>query len=81
VVLALSLTTELFAKNSPSVLYSSAVDMIRASDAVNRPEDDIMAMIAHDIAQLASPTSTQIHPYTILFSSYSRFPSSSTQAS
>ncbi|WVR03816.1 hypothetical protein IAU60_000812 [Kwoniella sp. DSM 27419] len=35
VVLTLSLTTELFAKNSPSVLYSQAVDMIRASDALN----------------------------------------------
>lgn len=35
VVLTLSLTTELFASNSPSVLYSQAVDMIRASDAVS----------------------------------------------
>ncbi|KAK1927509.1 hypothetical protein DB88DRAFT_478267 [Papiliotrema laurentii] len=35
VVLTLSLTTELFASNSPSVLYSSAVDLIRASDALN----------------------------------------------
>ncbi|KAK4683614.1 hypothetical protein P7C73_g6624, partial [Tremellales sp. Uapishka_1] len=34
VVLTFALTTELFAKNSPSVLYSQAVDMIRASDAV-----------------------------------------------
>ncbi|WVQ74596.1 hypothetical protein IAR50_004197 [Cryptococcus sp. DSM 104548] len=31
VVLTLALTTELFARNSPSVLYASAVDMIRAS--------------------------------------------------
>lgn len=35
VILALALTTELFAKNSPSVLYSAAVDMIRDSDAVS----------------------------------------------
>ncbi|WWC68634.1 uncharacterized protein I206_102565 [Kwoniella pini CBS 10737] len=35
VILTLSLTTELFAKNSPSVLYSKAVDMIRDSDALN----------------------------------------------
>jgi len=35
VVLTLSLTTELFAKNSPSVLYSQAVDLIRSSDAVS----------------------------------------------
>ncbi|WVF65774.1 hypothetical protein IAT40_000508 [Kwoniella sp. CBS 6097] len=35
VVLTFALTTELFAKNSPSVLYSQAVDMIRASDALN----------------------------------------------
>ncbi|RSH94657.1 hypothetical protein EHS25_004462 [Saitozyma podzolica] len=35
VILAFALTTELFAKNSPSVLYSQAVDMIRASDALN----------------------------------------------
>lgn len=34
VILAIALTTELFAKNSPSVLYSQAVDMIRSSDAV-----------------------------------------------
>jgi import inner membrane translocase subunit TIM21 len=34
VVLAFALTTELFAKNSPSVLYSRAVDIIRDSDAV-----------------------------------------------
>lgn len=34
VVLAFALTTELFATNSPSVLYSHAVDLIRASDAV-----------------------------------------------
>ncbi|KAK6907355.1 hypothetical protein L486_03924 [Kwoniella mangroviensis CBS 10435] len=35
VILTLSLTTELFATNSPSVLYSKAVDMIRDSDALN----------------------------------------------
>ncbi|WRT65698.1 uncharacterized protein IL334_002644 [Kwoniella shivajii] len=35
VILTLALTTELFAKNSPSVLYSQAVDMIRDSDALN----------------------------------------------
>jgi import inner membrane translocase subunit TIM21 len=35
VVLTIALTTELFAKNSPSVLYSQAVDMIRESDAVS----------------------------------------------
>ncbi|OCF43385.1 hypothetical protein I317_02825 [Kwoniella heveanensis CBS 569] len=35
VILTFALTTELFAKNSPSVLYSQAVDMIRASDALN----------------------------------------------
>ena len=35
VLLTLSLTTELFARNSPSVLYSQAVDKIRASDAVS----------------------------------------------
>ncbi|WWC60303.1 uncharacterized protein I303_102872 [Kwoniella dejecticola CBS 10117] len=35
VILTLSLTTELFAKNSPSVLYFKAVDMIRDSDALN----------------------------------------------
>ncbi|WWC87883.1 uncharacterized protein L201_002781 [Kwoniella dendrophila CBS 6074] len=35
VILTLSLTTELFAKNSPSVLYSKAIDMIRDSDALN----------------------------------------------
>lgn len=34
IVLTIALTTELFAKNSPSVLYSAAVDMIRESDAV-----------------------------------------------
>ena len=37
VVLAFALTTELFATNSPSVLYSHAVDLIRASDAVSSP--------------------------------------------
>lgn len=36
VILAFALTTELFAKNSPSVLYSQAVDMIRDSNAVSR---------------------------------------------
>lgn len=36
-VLAFALTTELFAKNSPSVLYSRAVDLIRESDAVSVP--------------------------------------------
>lgn len=35
VILAFALSTELFAKNSPSVLYSQAVDLIRASDAVS----------------------------------------------
>lgn len=35
VVLTFALTTELFATNSPSVLYSQAVDKIRASDAVS----------------------------------------------
>lgn len=35
VILAFALSTELFAKNSPSVLYSQAVDIIRASDAVS----------------------------------------------
>ncbi|KAK8861572.1 hypothetical protein IAR55_002394 [Kwoniella newhampshirensis] len=35
VILTVALTTELFAKNSPSVLYSQAVDMIRASDALD----------------------------------------------
>ncbi|TXT15602.1 hypothetical protein VHUM_00105 [Vanrija humicola] len=35
VVLTLALTTELFAKNSPSVLYSQCIDMIRDSDALN----------------------------------------------
>ncbi|WWD16517.1 hypothetical protein CI109_100944 [Kwoniella shandongensis] len=35
VILTVALTTELFATNSPSVLYSQAVDMIRASDALN----------------------------------------------
>jgi import inner membrane translocase subunit TIM21 len=35
VILAFALTTELFAKNSPSVLYAQAVDMIRASDTVS----------------------------------------------
>lgn len=34
VVLTFALTTELFAKNSPSVLYSHAIDMIRGSNAV-----------------------------------------------
>ncbi|EIW66548.1 hypothetical protein TREMEDRAFT_65418 [Tremella mesenterica DSM 1558] len=34
-ILAFALTTELFAKNSPSVLYSQAVDLIRASNALN----------------------------------------------
>lgn len=34
-ILAFALTTELFATNSPSVLYSQAVDKIRASDALN----------------------------------------------
>lgn len=37
VVLTFALTTELFATNSPSVLYSQAVDKIRASDAVCPP--------------------------------------------
>jgi len=36
VLLTFALTTELFATNSPSVLYSQAVDKIRASDAVSR---------------------------------------------
>lgn len=40
VVLTFALTTELFATNSPSVLYSQAVDKIRASDAVS-PESHI----------------------------------------
>jgi len=35
VLLTFALTTELFATNSPSVLYSQAVDKIRASDAVS----------------------------------------------
>ncbi|ORY24387.1 hypothetical protein BCR39DRAFT_547029 [Naematelia encephala] len=35
VILTFALTTELFAPNSPSVLYSAAVDLIRASDALN----------------------------------------------
>ncbi|KGB78305.1 hypothetical protein I307_02623 [Cryptococcus deuterogattii 99/473] len=35
VVLAFALTTELFAKNSPSVLYSRAIDMIRGSNALD----------------------------------------------
>ena len=35
VVLTIALTTELFAKNSPSVLYSQAVDRIRQSGAVS----------------------------------------------
>ena len=34
VVLAYALATELFAKNSPTVLYSDACDKIRASSAV-----------------------------------------------
>ena len=34
-ILTFALTTELFAKNSPSVLYSAAVDTIRESDAVS----------------------------------------------
>lgn len=37
IVLTLSLTTELFATNSPGVLYSQAVDKIRKSDAVGSP--------------------------------------------
>ncbi|ODN97450.1 hypothetical protein L198_04014 [Cryptococcus wingfieldii CBS 7118] len=36
VVLTLALTTELFARNSPSVLYAAAVDMIRASDGLDQ---------------------------------------------
>ncbi|KAL1413585.1 hypothetical protein Q8F55_001359 [Vanrija albida] len=35
VILTIALTTELFAKNSPSVLYSQCIDMIRDSDALN----------------------------------------------
>ncbi|WVQ79121.1 hypothetical protein IAT38_001216 [Cryptococcus sp. DSM 104549] len=35
VMLTFALTSELFAKNSPSVLYSQAVDLIRASDALD----------------------------------------------
>ncbi|WVO13284.1 hypothetical protein L204_100897 [Cryptococcus depauperatus] len=35
VVLTIALTTELFAKNSPSVLYSRAIDMIRASGSLD----------------------------------------------
>ncbi|OWZ70183.1 hypothetical protein AYX14_04439 [Cryptococcus neoformans] len=35
VVLTFALTTELFAKNSPSVLYSHAIDMIRGSNALD----------------------------------------------
>ena len=35
VILAFALTTELFAKNSPSVLYSAAVDMIQTSDSAS----------------------------------------------
>lgn len=34
VILSIALSTELFAKNSPSVLYSQCIDMIRDSDAV-----------------------------------------------
>ena len=36
IILAFALSTELFAENSPGVLYSEAVDMIRSSDAVSQ---------------------------------------------
>ncbi|BEI89961.1 uncharacterized protein CcaverHIS019_0300310 [Cutaneotrichosporon cavernicola] len=36
VVLAIALSTELFAKNSPSVLYAECIDMIRDSNALDR---------------------------------------------
>ena len=36
VVLALALSTELFAKNSPAVLYSECIDMIRDTDALSQ---------------------------------------------
>lgn len=39
VILTIALTTELFAKNSPSVLYSQCIDMIRDSDAVRLLSD------------------------------------------
>ncbi|KAL7419596.1 hypothetical protein Q5752_005508 [Cryptotrichosporon argae] len=34
-ILTFALTTELFAKNSPSVLYSQCVDLVRSSDALD----------------------------------------------
>lgn len=36
VILTLALTTELFAKNSPAVLYSECIDLIRDTDALSQ---------------------------------------------
>lgn len=41
VILAIALSTELFAKNSPSVLYSECIDMIRDSDAVSNVQSSL----------------------------------------
>ena len=61
-LLTFALTTELFATNSPSVLYSQAVDKIRASDAVRPP---LAAFPSHtyEVAGRTLTTSTQVHPF------------------
>ena len=56
VLLTFALTTELFATNSPSVLYSQAVDKIRASDAVCLPF--LPLLYANKIARRTPTTPT-----------------------
>jgi hypothetical protein len=70
VLLTFALTTELFATNSPSVLYSQAVDKIRASDAV-RPSF-FHTSHTHEIARRTLTTPTQIHPLPAFISSSKR---------
>lgn len=73
VILAFALSTELFAKNSPSVLYSQAVDLIRDSDAV-RPCSSIMPdlpLIDLSVERSSSPSSI-LHPHPSLLGANSR---------
>jgi hypothetical protein len=67
VLLTFALTTELFATNSPSVLYSQAVDKIRASDAVRLPS--LHLLYTNGIARRTLTTPTQIHPFPPFISS------------
>jgi hypothetical protein len=59
VLLTFALTTELFATNSPSVLYSQAVDKIRASDAVSHHL--LLKTLNLSSARRTSTAPTQIH--------------------